>query len=64
MPTGTVWFIFVSCQYLIVTFYFKETSFVLICIAETVSAILDCRFGEEFFVKTMFCSTAIVQLCI
>ena len=60
MSSGIVWFIFVSCRYLIITFYFEETSFVLICIVETVSAILDCWFGQEFFSKSMFCNTVIV----
>ena len=70
MPAGIVWYIFVSCRYLIVTFYFEETSFILICIVETVSAILDFSLVKNFLVSqcfvilSVFCNTVIVQLCI
>ena len=54
MLAGIVWFIFVSCQYLIIMFYFEETSFVLICIVETVSAILDFGLVTNFLVSQCF----------
>ena len=54
MLAGIVCFIFVSCRYLIVMFYFEETSFVLICIVETVSAILDFGLVTNFLVSQCF----------
>ena len=54
MLAGIVWFIFVNCRYLIVMFYFEETSFVLIYIVETVSAILDFGLVTNFLVNQCF----------